>query len=101
MISNACQSYYSNQIPHEYPSSLEDLIEPNSVPPYIDVNLASGEKQGYLFEYSALDDDIFSLNANPKTPGKTGVRYFYVDETGVIRSSSEGEAGIDNAPVSG
>ncbi|MDD5291949.1 MAG: type II secretion system protein [Candidatus Omnitrophica bacterium] len=101
LISTACQSYYSNSIPHVYPNSLEDLIEPNSSPAYIDTTLASGEKQGYIFTYDLVNEDSFTLNAAPRTPGRTGVRYFYTDETGVIRNKNDEEAGPDDPPVSG
>jgi prepilin-type N-terminal cleavage/methylation domain-containing protein len=101
LISNSCQSFYSNTIPHTYPSSLDDLIEPTSSPPYIDTTLASGDKQGYTFEYNSDGEDSFILQASPKTPDRTGVRYFYVDETGVIRSRAGEEAGPNDPPVSG
>ena len=101
LISNACQSYYVNVIPHTYPSSLGDLITPTSDPPYIDTVLAFGEKQGYQFNYTFVDEENFTLRANPKTEGRTGKRYFFVDETGMICNKEGGEAGPDDDPVSG
>jgi type II secretory pathway pseudopilin PulG len=101
LIANSCQSYYSNIIPHTYPSVLTDLIAPNSNPSYIDDTLASGERQGYIFDYNLVNEDAFTLTASPKTPGRTGVRYFYVDETGVIRNKDNEEAGPNDPVVSG
>ena len=101
LISNACQGYYANVIPHTYPLSLEGLIEPTSNPPYIDTTLATGTKQGYLFTYAFVNDDSFTLLANPKNVGRTGNRYFYVDETGTITNKEGGKAGPDDNPVSG
>lgn len=101
LVSNACQSYYSNNMPHAYPTGLTDLVAPTSVPPYIDTALSSGKKQGYEFTYTFVNEDSFTLRANPKTPGRTGVRYFYVDETGVIRANASQEAGPTDTPVSG
>ena len=101
LISNACQAYYSNVIQHTYPSGLDDLIVPILDPPYIDSILASGEKQGYNFTYDLVNEDSFTLRANPRNVGRTGNRYFYVDETGVIRNAEGGEAGPDDDPVSG
>ncbi|MDD5618455.1 MAG: prepilin-type N-terminal cleavage/methylation domain-containing protein [Candidatus Omnitrophica bacterium] len=99
LISNSCQSFYSNTIPHVYPVELKELASPESGPSYIDVTLASGEKQGYDFIYKS-GEDIFSLWANPRTPGRTGVRYFYVDETGIIHHNAEEEAGPEDPAVS-
>jgi hypothetical protein len=101
LISNSCQSYYSNTIPHTYPSLLTDLIAPNSNPPYIDTTLASGERQGYVFEYNLVNEDSFTLRASPKTPGRTGIRYFYVDELGVVHNKDNEEAGPNDPIVSG
>ena len=101
LISNACQAYYSNIIPHTYPSGLSDLIAPTSDPPYIDTTLGTGTKQGYVFTYDLVGEDRFTLNSNPKTVNRTGNRYFYVDETGVITSAEGIEAGSDDEPVSG
>ena len=101
LIYNACQSYYANVIPHTYPLILEGLIKPTSNPPYIDSTLASGEKQGYQFCYTFGDEESFVLRANPKNPGRTGNRYFYVDEMGTITNKEGGEAGPDDDPVSG
>lgn len=95
---SASELYYSNN--NTYPQGLSDLIEPQSNPPYIDVVLASGEKQGYQFIYAAQDAGHFTVNANPVSPGITGARFFYTDETGVIRSNQSQEAGPDDPIVS-
>lgn len=100
LINNACQAYYANINPHSYPlDGLSDLISPVSEPPYIDNILASGTKQGYEFKYKFIDAEHFQVYANPVYPGRTGVRYFFVDETGVIRANSTQEAGPDDPPV--
>lgn len=71
----------------------------------IDVVLASGIKSGYSFVYSPIDvngdgqPDRFTLNANPVSPGQTGEKHFYVDETNVIRFSTSGPAGPGSTPV--
>jgi hypothetical protein len=97
-IVTGCQTFYANILPHTYPSGLSDLITPLSDPPYIDSVLASGTKQGYTFTYTMLNSESFNLNADPVVPGKTGTRHFFVDETGIIKSSSKGQAGL-NDPV--
>ena len=57
----------------------------------IDIVLGSGTKDGYLFSSSggAL---AFTINASPLSPGSTGTRYFFSDESGVIRYSTSGVA---------
>ncbi len=72
------QIYYV-QNAREYPQELSDLQG------YVSEKLASGEKGGYKFIYTRDNEDMFHINANPRTPGRTGVRYFYLDETNIIR----------------
>jgi type IV pilus assembly protein PilA len=64
----------------------------------IDSVLASGIKSGYSLVYVPLDPagsgtpTGFTLNANPVSPGQTGNRYFYVDQTNAIHVSTTGPA---------
>ena len=66
---------------------------------YINPALANGEKSGYLYVYARNSADEFHINASPKTPGRTGVRYFYMDERSTIRYNTSGEAGEDDLPA--
>ncbi len=56
----------------------------------IDAKLASGTKNGYTFtiELTTTEDDYpgFAVVGVPVTYRKTGLRSFYIDETGVIRA---------------
>lgn len=85
----ALGSFQANQNPPTYPSSLADLASAN--PPYIDSVLASGIKQGYQFIYTPGTPDArgaindYTLRAVPIVEGRTGVRHFFADESGVIR----------------
>ena len=84
---------------------LEDLGEPpNETEPFIDEVLATGTKQGYVFEVTvdtADDgDEAYTCTARPVTYGKTGVRSFFVDESGVIRSvTADEEPDVDDDPI--
>lgn len=98
-ISTACQNFYTNTLPHTYPSNLTDLISPVSVPSYIDSLLASGTKQGYTFTYSLIGSESYTLNADPAVPGKTGTRHFFVNEAGVIKANASGAAGPNDPAV--
>ena len=65
----------------------------------IDAVLASGIRNGYAFVYNGIDIngdgiiDAYTANANPVAPGQTGQRYFYVDQTNVIRQALDAPAG--------
>ncbi|MBN2096904.1 MAG: prepilin-type N-terminal cleavage/methylation domain-containing protein [Candidatus Omnitrophica bacterium] len=61
----------------------------NQTPPYIDAVLASTTKQGYVFGTGG-SATTFTATATPQTYQTTGVRSFFVDQSGVIR-------GLDNA----
>lgn len=91
VIVSASQSYYAVNIPHAYPSDLSVLGNSGATgPSYIDSHLASGTKSGYAFIYNLTSPESFVLFAEPTTPGRTGNRYFYADETGRI-TAKEGE----------
>ncbi|MDD5245794.1 MAG: prepilin-type N-terminal cleavage/methylation domain-containing protein [Candidatus Omnitrophica bacterium] len=94
-ISDACQLYHVNR--GAYPETLADLVAPASVPPYIDATLASGHKQGYeyVYERNGLG---FTINANPE--GVLRGRYYFIDETGIMRVNYEQEAGVEDEQVS-
>ena len=96
VIATGTQNYYARVTPHTYPDSLEDLGPDGSDPPYIDGLLAAGEKQGYTFVYELEDEENYTCRANPSTPGRTGNRYFYVDEEGRITANATEEAGPDD-----
>lgn len=62
-------------------------------------------KSGYSFHYTAGEPDnlgqvaSFTLTAEPITQGTTGFRYFFTDQTGVIRWSKDGSADADSPPL--
>ena len=94
-----------------YAPSLSALGPPASPPPtalksdLVDSVLASGIRNGYSFVYVAIDNtgtgkpDAFTVNANPVSPGQTGEKYFYVDQTNVIRYKFGGPADASSSPV--
>ncbi|HZU42893.1 MAG TPA: prepilin-type N-terminal cleavage/methylation domain-containing protein [Terriglobales bacterium] len=63
----------------------------------IDNVLATGNKSGYTFAYTPIVDasglyTTYTLTAVPQTPGTTGQRGFFSDQTAVIRYSLSGTA---------
>ncbi len=81
-LSTAMESYRAAQSPPAYPGALSSLS--NATPPYIDSVLGSGNKSGYTFT-PAGGGTTFSVVATPQTPNVTGVRTFFVDQSGVVR----------------
>lgn len=65
----------------DYAESIDELAKAGAIDPV----LGSGEKHGYTFVIA--DGSIFNWRgtASPVTPGKSGNRYFFVDESGVVR----------------
>jgi len=72
----------------------------------VDSVLSSGIKSGYSFTWSQGSTDSsgnylnYSITAQPLTPGTTGQRYFYTDQSGVIRADSAAMASAASTPIS-
>lgn len=77
-----------------YSSNLANM----STERYIDNVLGAGAKSGYTFTYAGATN-TWSCTANPTTAGTTGDRYFFVDQSGVIRFSSTGTAASTNPAI--
>jgi type IV pilus assembly protein PilA len=71
----------------------------------IDQVLAGGIKSGYQITYVPGATDslghviAYTINANPLVPGSTGQRYFYTDQTCVIRWNGNMQAGPTDSPL--
>ena len=71
----------------------------------IDIVLASGVKSGYKFTYTVGSTDpagnvlSYSIAATPVTPGTTGQRSFYTDQSGTIRATTSGTADSSSMPI--
>ncbi|MFH1868537.1 MAG: prepilin-type N-terminal cleavage/methylation domain-containing protein [Candidatus Omnitrophota bacterium] len=88
-ISTACESFRAAQTPPTYPATLAALGAPPTGPPYIDNALAGATavpgRQGYWYNYTFTNANQYTCVGTPSTPGTTGTRIFFVDESGVIR----------------
>jgi hypothetical protein len=83
----------------DYADSITELFDRGRL---IDNVLAAGKKLGYEFLFEKdLNNDLWSVRANPITPGKSGDRYFYVDESGVIRFNASSSATPNDEPIGG
>jgi type II secretory pathway pseudopilin PulG len=110
-IDIACATYATGY--SGYPPSLSVLggegttANPTSTAAeLIDNVLQTGVKTGYSFSFSpgSADSggyiDTYAITASPITPGVTGLRYFYTDQTDVIRASSTTVATSASTPLS-
>ena len=88
-----------------YPPSLASLgpsTSPSSTTAdLIDSALVTGAKSGYKFTYtSPTPYQQYSITASPITPGVTGQRYFFTDQSGVIRVNLSTTAASTDNPLS-
>jgi len=74
---------------YDYGTLAELLNPPGGSAPYIDEVLATGQKQGYTFTLT-VGDEAYQVVARPLDQGRTGVRRFFMDESGVIRFTTDG-----------
>ena len=77
-----------------YAPSLADLAAES----YIDTLLGSGTKSGYTFAYRP-GEKTWSCAVGLAVPRGTGDRYYFVNETGVIRVSDSGTANSDDGSI--
>ena len=115
---------YSERYSNGFPPSLVAMDGVNTGtascdhPQLIDSVLASGQKNGYVFTYTPVPDletqdrtvsaeaaangctvagtRGFAINADPLTRGTTGIRSYFIDQTGVIRVEQNGPASADS-----
>jgi type II secretory pathway pseudopilin PulG len=110
-INTACV-VYSTTYGSGFPPSLRVLGPPRSGAgsdasgaDLVDVVLADGTKAGYTFQYQPYSSrpdgfiDRYVINADPVTPGQTGQRHFFTDQSGVIRMEVSGPAGSESIPL--
>lgn len=78
--------------------SLAQLADPDGgglTHPYIDEVLGAGAKGGYAFDVDVTLGDVlnnpsYTCRATPVTPGQSGLRQYFVDDSGLLRSTLDG-----------
>ncbi len=88
-----------------YPTKLNDLATNGAVSStaadLVDSVLASGTKSGYTFTYtSATPYQQYTLTGAPVNQNVTGQRYFFTDQSGVIRADPSTAATSSSTPIS-
>jgi type IV pilus assembly protein PilA len=109
---NTAMATYANQCPQiGYPKELSNLGGPAGGDRCARADLVSGEmaaaapvKSGYRFTYIARADAngvilSYVLSADPVSPGGSGVRHFFTDQTAVIRMSAKERADSNSMPL--
>ena len=60
----------------------------------------SATRHGYNFtSIGTTDSARWAITAEPETPGTSGDRYFYIDESGVIRTEDSGTASASSSAL--
>lgn len=84
--------------------TLAQLAAPPTGQPFIDVALGTtGRKHGYTFTCtpvagSATAPPTYTCTAIPQVIGRTGVKAYFVDESSVIRATSDGSTPNASSP---
>lgn len=94
-INSGETDYFNNSNPHSFTSNLSNLGTGNGAGnvSFIDSKLASSVKSGYTFQIfpgPITGNNMllsWSASAWPLTYQSTGIRSFYIDQSGVIRGS--------------
>ena len=105
-INTAAITYSSTYPGAGYPANLHNLgssgAASSASADLIDSVLASGSKSGYVYVYRG-DGNIpstgYTVTSNPITPGTTGQRSFFTDQSGVIRTNRNGKADANSDPL--
>jgi len=106
-INTACVTYSTNYPSVGYPANLTVLGPGGSGASstnadLIDSVLSAGTKSGYGFTFgpgTGTPSTGYSVLGNPVSPGTSGQRGFYTDQSGVIRYESSGSATSASSPL--
>jgi len=78
-------------------STSADLLD-SVIAPSGGVNAST--KSGYTFTYAcATPFVVYTITAAPQVVNQTGVRYFFTDQSGVIRANAAGAATSSSTPI--
>jgi len=87
-------------------SGLVDLVLAGATPgapPPVAAGLLSFTKSGYVFTYTPggtwPEISSFSITADPQAKNSTGIRYFFVNESAVVRANSLTTATLSDSPM--
>jgi prepilin-type N-terminal cleavage/methylation domain-containing protein len=109
---NTAESVYSISFGMGFSPDLKSLggtsgvATPSSALLIPDPVAQTGQKEGFTFTYAVTGNNApnngvsnYTVNADPTTPGSTGRRWFFTDESFVIRGNTTGSATAADAPI--
>jgi type II secretory pathway pseudopilin PulG len=103
-LNMACAEYSATFT--QYPATLNDLEKgagnglSSTSADLIDSSLASGTKNGYVFTYVRAESGTgYTISAHPEKAHQTEARYFFTDQSGVIRFAIGKDADAFGAPL--
>jgi type IV pilus assembly protein PilA len=107
---SANMAYADHHPEHGYPKTLNELSsrsyeseQHNESEVFIEPLFAVGVKSGYKFAYRPRSSkgsgkfDTYEVYASPTRPGKSGRRYFFMSEAGIIHVSETGAANASDS----
>jgi type IV pilus assembly protein PilA len=106
---NTAAVTYSTTYGIGYPAGLTNLSPAASATStsadLVDSVLAGGVKSGYSFSYSGATAvagvvNSYNISASPSNVGTTGQRYFFTNQSGVIRFNTTAAATAADLPLS-
>ncbi len=111
-ILNVAQITYASTYPKGFAPDIASLgparagAQPDaSAADLIDSVLVTGQKSGYVFTYTVTEKDEngsltgYTITAEPVQQGNTGQRYFFTDQSGVIRVERDRPATAESPPL--
>jgi prepilin-type N-terminal cleavage/methylation domain-containing protein len=107
-MNTACITYNSTY--GQYPTSLTNMADvPAGTSPtstsadLLDPVLSSStpQKSGYNFVYAVTGSSnvAYTVNGNPVTPNQTGIRFFFTDQSAVVRYNPSVTAAVTDSPL--
>jgi type IV pilus assembly protein PilA len=106
-INTACVTY-STTYGSGFPGALTNLgtgsVVGSGSAALIDNVLAGGTKSGYTFVYTSGTATggvipTYAVTASPQVAGQTGQRFFFTDQSGVIRFNLSSTASASDSPL--
>jgi type IV pilus assembly protein PilA len=106
-INTACITYNSTY--GAYPAALSNMadVAAGTAPTSTSADLldpvlssSSPQKSGYKFVYTAgTSNVVYTVNGNPVVSNQTGTRFFFTDQSAVIRYNTSATAAITDSPL--
>jgi type IV pilus assembly protein PilA len=106
-VNTACATYsstYGIGFPNNLASLAPAAAATSAAADLIDNVLSTGTKSGYTFTLTGAAAvggiiQAYTASGNPATANTTGIRYFFTNESAVIRQNVGGNATVSSTPI--